>query len=383
MNAKKEKERILFLYLKAGGGHYSGALALSSCLEEKYSDRAEGYLLDGLPENELFVRGIIEDGYRITSNFLVPLYAASYEISKLSPIMKGHIETFSKVSADYIADCVRALSITKIVVLHFFLLQPSQEAVSRLGLRIPIITVVMDPFTTHPMWFYQKRGTFIVFSEKMKRWAVDECGVEEEDIHVFPIILKRAYDSPMPASGVLECKRRFGFRPEKKLLLLAGGGEGLPNGDRYLEYALKEKLNADIAIVCGRNKLLKFQADLITKRFKNTHVKVYEFVDFMYQLMNMSDVIVTKGGPATVMEALILEKPLILVDYIYGQEKGNVDYVVEHQAGFFIRNPKKAMEKVKSLLEDPKSFEEMKRNIRSLDIRNGTEEIVDFILTRN
>ena len=83
------------------------------------------------------------------------------------------------------------------------------------------------------------------------------------------------------------------------------------------------------------------------------------------------------------MEALILEKPVIIVDYIYGQEKGNVDFVVENRVGHFIRNPKKAMETTKALLENPESFEEMRKNIQALQLRNGTQEIVDFILTCN
>lgn len=378
-----KKERILLLYLQAGGGHYSGAKALSACIKEKYAEKAEAYMVDGLPEDELFVKGIIEDGYRITANFLVPLYAASYEISKLSPIMKSHIETFSKISTDYIAEYIQSLNITKIVVLHFFLAKPSRDAVERLGLTIPIITIVMDPFTTHPMWFYQKEGPFIVFSERMKRWAIEENGIREEDIYVFPIILKREFERRMSPEEVAEYKQRLGFRPDKKVLLFAGGGNGLPNGDRYLEYALKLKIDADIAIVCGMNKLLKFQVDLVTKRYKNSNVKVYEFIDFMYQLMNIADVIVTKGGPATVMEALILEKPVIIVDYIYGQEKGNVDFVVENKVGYFIRSPKKAMETTKALLENPESFEEMHRNIQALQLKNGTHDIVDFILTYN
>ena len=90
---------------------------------------------------------------------------------------------------------------------------------------------------------------------------------------------------------------------------------------------MKSSIEAEIAIVCGKDAFMKKNIERMAKRYPNKTIHVYGFIDFMFELMNISDIIVSKGGPATVLEALMLEKPLIVSQYVFGQEKGNVDFV--------------------------------------------------------
>ncbi|KAJ0551534.1 putative monogalactosyldiacylglycerol synthase [Helianthus annuus] len=60
----------------------------------------------------------------------------------------------------------------------------------------------------------------------------------------------------------------------------------------------------------------------------------------MQKWMGAYDCIITKAGPGTIAEALIRGLPIILNDYIPGQEKGNVPYVVGNGAVVFTRIPK-------------------------------------------
>ncbi|KAJ6699852.1 MONOGALACTOSYLDIACYLGLYCEROL SYNTHASE [Salix purpurea] len=68
-------------------------------------------------------------------------------------------------------------------------------------------------------------------------------------------------------------------------------------------------------------------------------VKVRGFETQMEKWMGACDCIITKAGPGTIAEALIRGLPIILNDYIPGQEKGNVPYVVDNGAGVFTRSP--------------------------------------------
>lgn len=56
--------------------------------------------------------------------------------------------------------------------------------------------------------------------------------------------------------------------------------------------------------------------------------------------MGASDCIITKAGPGTIAEAMIKGLPVILNNFIAGQEVGNVPYVVDNGAGLFCRSPK-------------------------------------------
>ncbi|PNT69375.1 hypothetical protein BRADI_3g54387v3 [Brachypodium distachyon] len=50
--------------------------------------------------------------------------------------------------------------------------------------------------------------------------------------------------------------------------------------------------------------------------------------------------VLVKAGPGTIAEALIRGLPIILNDFIPGQEVGNVPYVVDNGAGVFSKSPK-------------------------------------------
>ena len=108
---------------------------------------------------------------------------------------------------------------------------------------------------------------------------------------------------------------------------------------------------------------------------------VFGFVDFMFELMNIADVVVSKGGPATMMEALILEKPLIITQYIYGQERGNVEFLVHNRVGFYVKKPRHMVKTVSELFNNPETYKMIKKRLARVQIENGTDKIVDFIMS--
>ena len=108
-------------------------------------------------------------------------------------------------------------------------------------------------------------------------------------------------------------------------------------------------LNCQLAVVAGRNESLRHKL-AATEWETPTHI--YGFVRNMPELMGAADLIVTKAGPSSVMEALNAGLPLILSGAIPEQEEGNVRYVVEEGAGLWAPGPGRVVEAVRSLLAD-------------------------------
>jgi len=48
----------------------------------------------------------------------------------------------------------------------------------------------------------------------------------------------------------------LGFASDSRIILIMGGGEGMPKGKKILRKIIKRNLNAEIAIVCGKNRKL-------------------------------------------------------------------------------------------------------------------------------
>ena len=202
----------------------------------------------------------------------------------------------------------------------------------------------------------------------------------KREVVIFPPILHSKFNSALSTEDSLLLRDRYGFSRHKRLILITGGGAGLPGGENCLKAIAGAGLDLEIAFVCGRNIGQFERIQKIVGRFPEVSIQVYGFVDFMYELMNMADIILTKAGPATVFEALMLQKPLIITQRIYGQEQGNVDFVVNNRLGWFITRPKAIMWKIREILEKPELFDQISHNIARQNITNGTSQISNYIM---
>ena len=371
-------QRILYLYLNTGGGHISGARALKAGMENLFPGRAEGHLLHGYPPRLVLDRLVMEQGYSLAVNHFMPGYLLVYKLAELRPLISLSQETTAQACAGYIASHIRRLGITKVVCLHFILEKAARDAIRQVDPAIPQVTVVMDPFSVPPIWFGVKDQEFCVFSERARRSALDE-GVAPERVRVFPLMLRREFERPRPPEEIPELKRRYGFDPDRPLLLLAGGGDGLPRSDRIVREALKDGFEGQIAVVCGKNLLLRRRLRDLRARLDARDLKIFGFVDFMADLMAMADCVVTKAGPATVMETLALRKPLILSCYVRNQEKGNVQYVTSNKVGWYLTEPSDIVGKAREIFGKPELRRELEGRIAGLGIRNGLSDLARHI----
>jgi 1,2-diacylglycerol 3-beta-galactosyltransferase len=92
------------------------------------------------------------------------------------------------------------------------------------------------------------------------------------------------------------------------------------------------RLPVQLLIVTGRNKRLYMRLQRVRASLR-VPAKIFGFVHNMPEMMRASDVIITKAGPGTICEALACDLPIILSDFVPGQEEGNVTFVTENKVG--------------------------------------------------
>ncbi|CDP07905.1 unnamed protein product [Coffea canephora] len=142
----------------------------------------------------------------------------------------------------------------------------------------------------------------------------------------------------------VELRRELGMDEYLPAVLLMGGGEGMgpiETTARALGDALYDERTGEpigqVLVICGRNK--KLASRLLANDWK-IPFQVKGFVTKMEECMGACDCIITKAGPGTIAESMIRGLPIILNDYIAGQEAGNVPYVVENGCGKYSKSPK-------------------------------------------
>jgi 1,2-diacylglycerol 3-beta-galactosyltransferase len=106
------------------------------------------------------------------------------------------------------------------------------------------------------------------------------------------------------------------------------------------------RLPVQLVVIAGRNERL--QRRLEATRWE-VPVVVKGFVTDMPEWMAAADCIVTKAGPGTISEALVMGLPILLHGYVPGQEDGNVQFVIKNGAGLLTRTPDALVEALREL----------------------------------
>jgi processive 1,2-diacylglycerol beta-glucosyltransferase/1,2-diacylglycerol 3-beta-galactosyltransferase len=374
----KEKRKYLLAYLKTGGGHLAPAKAVHNYIKDHFSETIETQLIYGFEKTPRWVRFIIEDGYRILQYKGRWFFEFLYAMNKISFFGKLSCYSVAGYMKRYLEKIILDEKPDKIIIFHFFLIQPICKILKKHNLKTEVQTVVTDPFTPHPMWFMWGSINFIVFSDKLKERINKKFS--KNITTAFPFVLDDKFSKMMNSEDKIVAKTNLKFDCNKKVVLILGGGDGIPKGKRILQELLKAKLNGQIAIVCGKNDALLNSANKLKGKYQTVNFKIYGYVDFIYELINICDVVITKCGASTIMEILNLGKVSVVNDYIWEQEQGNIDYLREKNLGIYEPKIKMLPGVIKNLLEDEKLNSFYKANIKNENIRNGVKEVSEFLI---
>ncbi len=262
-------------------------------------------------------------------------------------ILNGLLRLFTSVQPDII------------VSIHPMLNHVTIQALQKLDLHIPFITVVTDLITVHYAWYAPGANGYIVPTEQAKALYLKR-GLDSDRIHVLGMPIDPKFIQPMQSKE--ELQQKFALKPGLSVILLVGGGDGA-GGLRAVVHAISQaRLPVQLMVVTGRNRRLYAHLQRSCSRL-HVPAKIFGFVQNMPELMHASDIIVTKAGPGTICEALACHLPIILSGYVPGQEEGNVEYVVSNDVGALARTPLELVAALRKLIKPGSS--EMQRKVEN------------------
>jgi len=380
-----KKRKFLFLYLNTGSGHITPALRLKDSIEHVYNKNDYDItIMHGFSPKQKFARLFFESGYHASSAVCPAAYSVIYEINQLAPVLCVSRILSTWKTLPYLQKYIQDNGITDIVSFHFVLSPPARRAIRRLNKGINFTIIATDPFSIHRSWFEVKDADYVVFSQQVKDLMQHSFGISgiqkcwrEQDIKVFPFILSPLFK---PVGDYTDLRTKMGLPLNKKIVLVAGGGEGLPNMMQLISHFALLDFSYTIVAVCGRNVSAFSMLTKFSKMYPKLDLRVHGFVKNMHEFIQVSDCVVTKAGASTVMEVLACQKPIIFSTYIHGQELGNVRFVVNNKVGWFLRSPKRIYEKIQKLFNDDDYYKEICTNLQKLSIQSGNEELARYIV---
>jgi len=371
------KRKFLFLYLNTGGGHRSSANVLKNICTEKYPE-AEVVVENGFDENNIFGKLAFEQFYHVSMNFIPGLYSFIYRIGGRW-FQTITIKFLNLATNIYIEKLIKKHNPTDIVSFHFALGHAMKSAVRNTNPNINLSMVVTDPFTAHGTWFYERSLKYYVFSEQVKKMAIEKCKVPAKNIEIVPFLINQKFRKMATKEDIKLIRQKYNLPIDKKIVLLTGGGEGLPNMIPIVTDFVARKVDFTVVVVCGRDVRTKAYLDILSRAQKIVDIRVYGFINFMDEIVKACDCAVIKAGPASLMEVLVSKKPVVINHFIYGQELGNVQFAINNKVGKFVRKPKEITRAVDVMLHDEEYLEKVSINIEKLPISFESEKLADIL----
>ncbi|TCL73229.1 processive 1,2-diacylglycerol beta-glucosyltransferase [Hydrogenispora ethanolica] len=370
-------KKIMIIYADSGAGHRRAAEALYQVVTADYP-AAQVQLFDALQYTTAVFRQSYPRTYLYMVNHCPWLWGSFYHM-----LDNGRVDRFARAfrrqtNAQHCRKLEKYLLQEQpdlVLTTHFLPNEIITHLKRRHGFRTFLATCITDYY---PHIFWRDRGVDLYFTphEELTPCLI-RMGIPAERIRTLGIPIVPAFSRPADRNAL---RRKFHLADDRLTVLIASGGFGVgPVEDLVVELDRVEK-PLQVLVICGKNPRLQEELTRLTQGARQ-QFQIYGFVDNMHELMEASDLMISKSGGLTVTEAMAKGLPLLVLNPIPGQETGNCQFLLRHGAGLRVKDPAQAREVLESLLDHPEQLAGMRENMRKLGRPDAAREILSAIAT--
>ncbi|CAD7360263.1 diglucosyl diacylglycerol synthase [Staphylococcus schleiferi] len=242
------------------------------------------------------------------------------------------------------------------------------------NMNIPIATVMTD-YRMHKNWITPYSARYYLATEDLKD-EFASVGIPRETLKVTGIPISARFEDRIDREAWLT---QHHLDPKAQTILMSAGAFGVSKGfEQMIQRIIDESPNAQVVMICGRNKELKRQ---LSKAFKgNRHVLILGYTNNMNEWMASSHLMITKPGGITISEALTRKVPMIFLNPAPGQELENALYFEQKAFGKIADTPSEAIDIVTHLTRHPNEINAMIQNMAEARQPNATQRLCQDLL---
>lgn len=371
----EKPKKIVVFYSQAGGGHETMAKIIQQELGIYHNVVIKNITSEKSFSNKVLTRGYVwlTEKTPLLWGFFSIIWKKRFFMYLTKKLMWLKISSHIKNILDQ--------EKPDMVISTYYLVS---ELVHQINTEILTYTIVSDIFAVQKIWFYNTKENYIVFSEQAFNLA-KRCGVPSKNIFLCEPVFNNSYLKKPSLTEIALCASdlKINLKSFNKKILIVGGGSSIPNGEKIFEEIIKIPKPLDMYVICGRNTELENQINFLKRKNKklihNKNIYVYGFIPYIRELINMSDIIITKSGPGIIFEILSQQKPMLLSYYIWEQEKPNMEFVINNKFGIYEPEPQKIASYVDKILETPEKWNIYKNNTKNYTLINGLDMMIQHI----
>lgn len=370
-------KRALLLISDTGGGHRSAANAIAAALEESRVPEAFETRIEDVAAHCAFPLTQLGLGYSMALRYAPPVYGALYYATNGRRRYRALVRFCEPLYRERLRDLFISYQPDAIVSVHPLLNHAALRARDDAHMQhVPVITVITDLGKVHESWLVSNADAVVVPAREVHQRALSR-GVPPSRLHLLGHPIHPKFDDVTGSKADL--RRQLKLSDDRPTVMLMAGGEG---GGKLLSTTLalaRARLPIELVVVCGRNEHLEQKLTDLAPALP-TPLHVLGFTDKIPEYFRAVDLLVTKAGPGTLAEANAAQLPVVVYDYVPGQERGNVDFVRHNGLGSIaLEGAPAVVRAVKALINQPDRLEMIRHNQEVVAPRRSSRRIAALI----
>ncbi len=370
-------KRALLLISDTGGGHRSAANAIADALDEiSTPDRFE-HRIEDVAAHCAFPLTQLGRGYSMALRYAPPVYGALYYATNGRRRYRALVRFCEPLYRERLRDLFLDYQPDVIISVHPLLNHAALRARDDAHMQhVPIVTVITDLGKVHESWLVAGADAVVVPAREVYQRALSR-GVPPARLHLLGHPIHPKFDDVTGSKSAL--RTQLNLSAGAFIVMLMAGGEG---GGKLLSTSLalaRARLPIELVVVCGRNEPLEQKLRELATTLP-TPMHVLGFTNKIPEYFRAVDLLVTKAGPGTLAEANAAQLPVVVYDYVPGQERGNVDFVRHNGLGVIaLRSAASVVSAVRTLIRTPERLAAIRHSQEIVAPRHSSRRIAALI----
>jgi processive 1,2-diacylglycerol beta-glucosyltransferase len=362
--------KILLISVSAGAGHVRAAEAVKKTIDKFYPD-IQAEHVDMMDFVSPAFKASITKIYDALVKQIPSLWGFLYKKTSsqiISKQLKKAANLLKKMQTEKLFEYITQQNPDYILCTHFLpadYIDQSEELSKKYKSG-----VLLTDYDMHTLWMSAGNHDYFVATEKMK-WKLAKSGIPEEKIYATGIPIDPVFYENKNKNDL---RTKYGIDLNNKMLLVLSGGQGMIHIDSIIKILMKENSPLTIVGIAGSNKSLLRDLEEI-KAPQHIDYRPVGWTKDIDEYIRMSDIVISKSGGLTTTECFILQKPIIIMDPIPGQEEHNAHFLMEHGLGVIANG-------AEDILYYSKNNSFFKPNKNAPDI-SSAKKIINLILQQN
>jgi processive 1,2-diacylglycerol beta-glucosyltransferase len=335
-------KKLLIVSCSTGSGHFRAAEALRLSCQKLYPE-IQVLHIDLADYLSGFARAFSVSSYDLITKHIPKIYKFIYHLTDRPFVQKilGVCRPFFQLGATMFLKKIHDFQPDYIISTQF-----TPQLILPKKFSIPIDTVITD-YHAHKIWLAPNVRNFFVACEEMKN-DLEKSNIKPvvSGIPIHPDFLKE--------KKVDELKKQFNIQNDWPVILFMPVFDGKIKAKEAILNILSSDKKINVVAISGKNNQGLFD-DLknISAQGGKSSLTVLKNTENIDEWMRIADIIVSKAGGLTISEAMYLQKPIIIINPIPGQEDYNAAYLEKNHYGLKADSTADLAKKIQTILLNP------------------------------